>query len=159
MAAELVPTKQKTKSKVPWETLGVREKRADVKTATKCNRKNPTNTNALKLKAQNELAKIYLKEQTEYIQNQIDKIRDLVEDRQSRITWQTINKVSRKKSTIKAKLQATRQQEQIYQWKQHFENFLGKPLKVTHEPITRIISKQLDIKLGLFIQELNTEKN
>ncbi len=37
--------------------------------------KNPTNTNALKLKkAQNELASIYLKEQTEYIQNQIDKI-------------------------------------------------------------------------------------
>ena len=38
---------------------------ADVKTATKCNWKNSTNTNALKLKAQNELANIYLKEQTE----------------------------------------------------------------------------------------------
>ena len=32
-----------------------------------------------------ELAGIYIKEQTEYIQNQIDKIRDSVEDRQSRI--------------------------------------------------------------------------
>ena len=54
----------------------VREKRADVKTASKCNRKNPTNTNAPKLKkAQNELANINLKEQTEYIQNQIDKTR------------------------------------------------------------------------------------
>ena len=43
------------------------EKRADMKTASKSNRKNPTNTNALKLKkAQNELANIYLKEQTEY---------------------------------------------------------------------------------------------
>ena len=48
----------------------VREKRADVKTASKCNRKNLTNANALKLKkAQNELASIYLKEQTEHIQN------------------------------------------------------------------------------------------
>ena len=36
---------------------------------------------------------------------------------------------------------------------QHFKNFLGKPPKVTHEPITRIISKQLDIKLGQFTQE------
>ena len=48
--------------------------------------KNPTNTstNALKLKtAQYQLAGIYIKEQTEYIQNQIDKIRDSVEDRQS----------------------------------------------------------------------------
>ena len=83
---ECIPTKQRTKPRVPWETLAVREKRADMKTASKCNRKNPTNTNALKLKkAQNELANIYLKEQTEYIQNQIDKIRDLVEDKQSRI--------------------------------------------------------------------------
>ena len=31
-------------------------------------------------------------------ENQIDKIRDSVEDRQSRIAWQTINEVSRRKS-------------------------------------------------------------
>ena len=34
---------------------------------------------------------IYLKEQKEFIQNQIDNIRDLVEDKQSKIAWQTIN--------------------------------------------------------------------
>ena len=80
VAVKYIPTKLRTKSQVPWETLVVREKRADVKTASKCNRKNPTN--ALKLrKAQNELASIYLK-QRECIQNQIDKIRDSVEDRQ-----------------------------------------------------------------------------
>ena len=72
-ATEFIPTKQKTKSRIPWETLAVREKRTDVKTASKCNRKNPTNTNPLKLKkAPNELANTYLKEQTEYNQNQID---------------------------------------------------------------------------------------
>ena len=135
-------------------TLVVREKSADVKTASKCNRKNLTNTNALKLKkAQNELASIYLKEQTEYIKNQIYKIRDSVEDRPSRIAWQRINKVSRRKSTAKAKLKATNQQERIKLWKQHFENLLRNPPKVTHEPITRIISKQLDNKLGLFTPE------
>ena len=123
-----------------------------MKTASKCNRKNPTNENALKLKkAQNELASIYLKEQTEYIQNQIDKIRDSVEDRQSRIAWQTINEVSRKNSTAKAKLRSTNQQERIKLWKYYFQNLLGNPPKVTHEPITRIVSKQLDIKLGLFM--------
>ena len=137
-----------------WETLGVREKRALVKTASKNYRKNPTNTNALKLKtAQYQLAGIYIKEQTEYIQNQIDKIRDSVEDKQSRIAWQTINEVSRRKNTAKAKLKAANQQERIKLWKQHFENLLGNPLKITHEPITRIISKQLDIKLGPFTQE------
>ena len=76
-----------------------------------------------------------------------------MEDRQSRIAWQTINEVSRRKSTTKAKLKATNQQERIKQWKQHFENLLGNPPKVTHEPIMRIISKQLDIKLGPFTLE------
>ena len=49
-AAKYIPTKVKTKYRVPWETLAVREKRALVKTASKNYRKNPTNTNALKLK-------------------------------------------------------------------------------------------------------------
>ena len=38
-------------------------------------------------------------------------------------------------------------------WKQHFANLRGNPPKVIHQPITRIISKQLDIKLGPFTQE------
>ena len=134
--------------------LVVREKRTLVKTASKRYRKNPTNTNARKLeKAQYQLASIYLKEQTEYIQSQIDNIRYSVEDRQSRIAWQTINEVSRRMSTAKAKLKAANQQERVKLWKQHFENLLGIPPKVTNEPITRIISKQLDIKLGPFTKE------
>ena len=52
-----------------------------------------------------------------------------------------------------AKIKAANQQERIKLWKQHFENLLGNPPKITHEPITRIISKQLDIKLGPFTQE------
>ena len=124
-AAKYIPTKHRTKSRGPWETLVVREKSTDVKTASKCKRKNPTNTNTRKLKkAQNELASIYLKEQIECIQNQIDKIRDSVEERQSMIAWQTINEVSRKKSTAKAKLKATNQQERIKLWKQHFQNLI-----------------------------------
>ena len=125
-----------------------------MKTASKSYRKNPTNTNARKLeKAQYQLAGIYLKEQAEYIQNQIEKIRDSVEDRQSRIAWQTINEVSRRKSTAKAKLKAASQQERVKLWEQHFKNLLGSPPKITDEPITRIISKQLDIKLGPFTKE------
>ena len=134
--------------------LAVREKRAHVKTASKNHRNNPTNTNALKLKkVQYKLAGIYLKEQTEYIENKIDKIRDSVKDRQSRIAWQTINEVIRRKNTAKAKLKAENQQERIKMWKQHFEYLLGNPSNVTHEPITRIICKQFDFKLGPFTQE------
>ena len=60
--------------------------------------------------------------------------------------------MSRRKRTAKAKLKTTRQQDRIHLWKQHFENLLGNPPEVTHEPNRRIISKQLDIKLGPFTQ-------
>ena len=67
--------------------------------------------------------------------------------------WQTVNKVSRRKSTAKAKLKATSQEERTNLSKQYFENLLGKTPKVTHEPITKITSNQLDIKLGQFTPE------
>ena len=109
-----------------------------MKTASKSYQKNPTNTNARKLeKAQHQLTGIYLKEQAEYIQNQIDKIRDSVEDRQSRISWQTINEVSRRKGTAKAKLKAASQQERVKLWEQHFKNLQGNPPEITDEPITK----------------------
>ena len=80
-----------------------------------------------------------------------------MEDRLSRIGWQTINKISRRNSTAKAKLKATNQQERIKLSKQHFQNLLGNPPKVTHEPITRIIRKKLDTKLGPFtLEELDS---
>ena len=56
-------------------------------------------------------------------------------------------------STAKSKLKAISQEEQMQLWKQHFDNLLGNPTKVTHEPITRNVSKQLDIKLRQFTQE------
>ena len=45
-AAKCIPTKPRTKYRVPWETLAVREKRTLVKTASKNYQKIPTNTNA-----------------------------------------------------------------------------------------------------------------
>ena len=61
--------------------------------------------------------------------------------------------VSRRKSTAKAKLKAASQEERIHLWKQHFKNLFGKPLKITDEPNAKVISNQLDIKLGQFTQE------
>ena len=78
-----------------------------MKTASLFNKGNPTNVNAQKLKkAQRELIIAYPKEQIEYILGQINEIRKSVEDRQSRIAWQIVNKVSKKKSPERAKLKA-----------------------------------------------------
>ena len=80
-------------------------------------------------------------------------IRDSAEDRQSMIAWKTINKLSRRKSTVKAKMTVASQEERIHLWKQYFENLLGKPPKFKHETITKIINNQLDIKGIQFTQE------
>ena len=62
-----------------------------MKTASLLNKKS-TNANAQKLKkALRELTKTYQKEQLEYIQCNINKIRNLVVHRQSRLAWQTVN--------------------------------------------------------------------
>ena len=54
-AAECIPTKPRAKCKVPWKTLTVRKKCDNMKTAPLCNKRNPTNANIQKLKAQKEL--------------------------------------------------------------------------------------------------------
>ena len=87
------------------------------------------------------------------MQNQINKIRNSIEDRESWTSWQTVNEVSRRMSTTKAKPKATSQQEWLHLWKQHFENLQGNSPKVTHEPITKIINNRSDIKLKHITQE------
>ena len=62
-----------------------------MKTVSLCNKRNPTNANAQTYEGPN-WTNTYLKE-TEYIQDQINKIKNSVEDRQSWIAWQTVNEV------------------------------------------------------------------
>ena len=61
--------------RVPWEATSIREKQDNMKSAFSCNKRNPTNANAQKLKAQGELPK----KQLEYILDQINKIKNLIE--------------------------------------------------------------------------------
>ena len=67
--------------------------------------------------------------------------------------WQTVNKVSKRKSTTRMKLKPASQEEQIHLGKEHFKNLLGKSPKVTDEPITKIMNNQLHITLGQFTEE------
>ena len=97
VVAESISTKQRAKPRVPWETLVVRKQRADVTIAFLCNGRNPTNINVQKVKtAQNQLTNVYQKEQTEYIQDPINKIRAFVKDIKCRIAWKKVVEVSKK---------------------------------------------------------------
>ena len=83
-----------------------------MKTVSLCNKRNPTNVNAQKLKkGQKELINAYQKEQIEYIQEQINKIRNSVEDKQSRIASLAVNEANKRKSTSKDKLKVACQEE------------------------------------------------
>ena len=106
-----------------------------MKISSQCNKKNLTNANAQKIKkALRELIDAYQK-QLEYIQSQTNEIRNLVEERQFRIAWQTVNEVSKSKIASRTKLKATSQEERIRMRKEHFKNLVGKSPKVTDKPI------------------------
>ena len=104
------------------------------------------------MKAQRELINTYQKEQ-EFIQSQINKIRNSVEDWKLWIAWQTVNEVNKMKSTSAAKLKAASQEEWIQMWEEHFKNLLRNSLKVSNKPIAKIINSQPDIKLGQLTKE------
>ena len=53
------------------------------------------------------------KEQIEYIQGQMSKIRNTVEERQSWIEWQTVNKVGKRKSISRDKIKVANQKQRI----------------------------------------------
>ena len=51
-----------------------------------------------------------------------------------------VNEVSKRKSTLRIKLKAASQEEQIQMWKEHFKNLLGNYPKVTDKSIRKIIN-------------------
>ena len=82
------------------------------------------------------------KTQLEYIQSQINEIRNLVDYRQSQLAWQTVNEKSGKKSILRAKLKPDSQEERLQKLKEHFKNLLRNPPEVTDKPIKTIIINQ-----------------
>ena len=70
--------------------------------------------------------------------DQIDKIRDSEKERRAQIAWQTVNEVSERKRTSRAKLKATSQEEKLQKLKEHFKNLNENPFKITDEPIQKL---------------------
>ena len=117
------------------------------------NKMQPKNDNAQKLsETMRELNNSYQKEQLEYTEGQINKIRNSVKDRQSRLAWQTVKEMSEKNNT-RAITQATSQEELIQKWKEHYKNLLGNFSQITNKPITKTINSQRSIKLGQFTKD------
>ena len=104
--AECIPTKLREKLRVPQESQVVRKKRNNLKIASLLYKRNPTNANAQKFKkAQRELIHTKKKNKNTF------KVRSI--KLETRIAWQTINEVSKRKSTSRAKLTVASQEERI----------------------------------------------
>ena len=71
-APKYIRTKYRTKSRIPWKTLAVKQKRVDVKTAFKYNRRSATNTNALKLKKGTKWISKHIPKRTDIIHTKSD---------------------------------------------------------------------------------------
>ena len=83
----------------------------------------------------------------------MNKIRNSIENSQSRLELQTLNEESGKKSTLKAKLNAASEQEKLQKSKEHCKNLLGNSPEIIDKPTENNINSQLDIKLGRFTEE------
>ena len=86
-----------------------------MKKASLDNKRNLANANMQKLKKSPiEVTKTYQNEQPEYIQGQINPIKNFIDDKQSWLAWQAINEVNRKKNILKAKLKVASQVEKLH---------------------------------------------
>ena len=146
-AKECIPLKPKIKHRIPWETENVVSKREELKRAAKIRNSQPNRVNNNNLKKADKLLKLtYEEEQVAYLQSKIDFITKASTNKQAATAWKTVNEISGRKSSNKAKLKADSQTERLDKWKSHFENLLGNQPKIIDKPIKKIVQQELDIE-------------
>ena len=108
----LIPQKEKVKRKVPRENETIIEKRKQLKKLAQMKNRNATRANVRKHKqAQKDLEATYFNEQQKYIQSQIDRIGNASENNQSSLAFQTVNEITGRKKSTKAKIKTSNQEE------------------------------------------------
>ena len=153
-ATEIIPLKPKIRQRVPWENEDIAKKRRELKKVAKTKNSYPTRANKNKLKcAQKSLNDAYITEQTAYLQDKINVISSINDNKQAATAWKTVNEICGRKNANKAKIKASSNQERTLLWKQHFQNLLGKPPNIIDREIEQIIPQELDIKKGNFTME------
>ena len=73
--------------------------------------------------------------------------------KKSALAWKTVNEVSGRKNTEKAKIKANSEKERIQLWHQHFKELLGKPIQTSTNSGNECIvntNKHLNIETGPF---------
>ena len=125
-AKRCLPERDRLRQKLPWENDTVIGVRNELRAASKSKNKNPTpqNIDAATV-LQRKLEQVYKSEKAKFIQEKIDSITAAAESQKSSLAWQTINKITGRKNSSKAKLKGDSQDERVSKWKEHFKNLLG----------------------------------
>ena len=136
---------------MPLENEIITEKRQQLKKLAQMKNRNATKANIRKHKqAQKDLETKYLNEQQKHIQSQIDRIENASENKQSSLAWQTVNEITGRKKSIKAKIKTSNQEERLKKWMNHVQNLLGKSPIVSDSTIEKVIEHELEKKTGSF---------
>ena len=110
--AKIIPLKPKLKQRSPWETINISQKRASLHEAAKLKDQNPTPERIKNFKLiQSSFVKIYENEQNDYIENKVEEIQNAATNKKSALAWKTVNEISGRKKTNKAKLKAKNEEE------------------------------------------------
>ena len=147
--------KPKLKQRSPWETINISQKRASLHEAAKLKDQNPTpeRINNFKL-IQSSFVKLYENERNDYIENKIEEIQNAATNKKSALAWKTVNEISGRQKTNKAKLKAKNEKERIDLWHNHFKDLLGCPISnQTSTEYHPTEYDQLDITTGNFTSE------
>ena len=155
-ASSCVPLKPKKRKRVPWESQAIQDQREKIRSSAARKNDKPTPQNVTKFNREKQkMTRIYRNELETYIQDKIDTISQLSENKQSSMAWDTINEITGRKRTSQAKLRAMNQQDRLNQWKNHFENLLGKTPTINIQETIELLPEETEsnIKVGPFNDE------
>ena len=134
-----IPIRKKKKKKNTWESDEVSKKRQALHKAFEQNRSNPTpQNNQIVQNAKEELDWAYLKEQENYIKNQVKKLENAHQNQKTKLVWNIVNEISARKNSKKGQIRAKNPEERIKLWKKHFKNLLGQPPNIEDKTVEKV---------------------
>ena len=149
-AEKYVPKKIKPKRDLPWENDVVFKEGNELNEAFKRKKeKNDLANTLLVEKAKKDLNHAYDKEQKNYVEGKIKEIKDAHINHHSRLVWDRVNEVTRRKGPKRGRIKTSNTEERFAIWKDHFQKLLEQSPEIDDQPVPKIFNT-FPIKTGEF---------
>ena len=126
------------------------KKRNELNEAFKSKKEKNDLTNTLLVKkAKKDLDHACDKEEKNYVKSKIKEIKDAHINHHSRLVWDTVNEVTRRKGPKRGRIKASSTEERFAIWKDHFQKLLGQSPEIDDQPVPKVFDT-LPIKTGEF---------